>query len=307
MADGLLSGILPYIYSRTSAMKRNISDVIANPFEAFQQKLGLANDQARVINELTSKAASGDIQARNDLSDLFASGYNPAGIFVGSSSRTWNKALADKFIDLEKQGLSALDLWKQTGTFRSPEGILKQELPDNLAKLRTTFSAAAPSKQNEYVGGIEGPIGGMVEHKELFKAYPDLLQTLRYTLNKQADWLPESVSGGQYTRTIGGKERITTSTKTEEDALTKLVHELQHAIQTREKWQAGGLESQFKDRPGATAFQQYRSLPGEVEARAVESRRTMTPEQRQQVFPLSSYDMPVESLMYSDPFGNPLR
>jgi hypothetical protein len=288
-------------------MKRNINDVVANPLEAFQQKLGLANDQAFVLNELTSKAATGDKQARTELANLIASGYNPAGIFVGPSSRTWNKGLADKFVDLEKQGLSALDLWKQTGTYRSPDGVLKQELPDNLAKLRTTFSASMPSKQNQYVGGIEGPIGGMVEHQELFKAYPDLLQTLRYTVTKQPDWLPESAASAQYSRTIGGKEKISTNTKTEEDALTKLVHELQHAIQQREKWQAGGTESQFQDKPGITAFEQYRSLPGEAEARAAQIRRTMTPEQRREVFPLSSYDIPVESLMFRDPFGNPLR
>ena len=307
MADGLFSGVLPYIYSKAESVKRNIKDVVKNPLEVFQQRLGLANDQARILNELTSKAASGDKDAEMQLANLIASGYNPAGIFVGPSSRTWNKGLADKFVQLEKEGLSALDLWKQTGTFRSPDGVLKQELPDNLAKLRTTFSAAAPSKQNDYKGGIEGPIGGMVEHRDLFNAYPDLLQTLRYTLNKQPDWFPDIASGGQYARTLGGKERITTSTKTEEDALSKLVHELQHAIQTREKWQAGGLESQFKDRPGMSAFQQYRSLPGEAEARAAQARRTMTLEQRQQVFPLSSYDIPIESLMYRDPFGNPIR
>ena len=159
--------------------------------------------------------------------------------------------------------------------FRTPDGQIKQEIPDHLAKLRANFDAAIANKSNNYTSGIEGPIGGMLEHSELFKAYPDLLTNLRYTAIKQADWLPESAAGGQYSKTIGGKEKISTSTKTEEDALSKLMHELQHAVQTREGWQSGGLESRFKDTPEMTAFQQYRALPGEVEARAVEARRTM--------------------------------
>jgi hypothetical protein len=231
----------------------------------------------------------------------------PMPIFIGENARTWSQANANKFLNLEKEGLSPIELWKQTGTFRTPDGQIKQEIPDNLARLRANFDAAIANKANDYKSGIEGPIGGMLEHSELFKAYPDLLLSLRYTANKQPDWLPESVAGGQYSKTYGGKEKISTSTKTEEDALSKLMHELQHAVQTREGWQSGGLESQFKDTPEMTAFQQYRALPGEVEARAVEARRTMTPEQRQQTFPLSNYDLPVESLMYRDPFGNPLR
>ena len=89
--------------------------------------------------------------------------------------------------------------------------------------------------------------------------------------------------------------------------MSKLIHELQHAVQTREGWQSGGLESQFRDTPNMTAFQQYRALPGEVEARAVEARRMMTPEQRQQTFPLSNYELPIESVTYGDPFGNTTR
>ena len=85
------------------------------------------------------------------------------------------------------------------------------------------------------------------------------------------------------------------------------MHELQHAVQSREGWQSGVLESQFKDTPQMTAFQQYKALPGEVEARAVEARRTMTPEQRQQTFPLLNYELPVESLKYNDPFGYTIR
>lgn len=307
MADGLFSGILPYLYSKSNKLKKTVKEMLENPLGVLEQSVNFANDRAKVLNDLTTESTkevkTGENKATRELLALLASGYNPAGIVIGPASRTWNKAMADKFLELEKKGLNAADLWKTTGTFRDPEGLIKQELPDNLMKLRTTFDASLPSKANNYKGGIEGPIGGMVEHSELFKAYPDLLTNARYTVTKQADWLPESAQTAQYSKTFGGKEKISTNTKTEEEALNKLVHELQHAIQSREKgWQQGGMETQFKDTPAMTAFDQYQRLAGEAEARAAAARRTMTPEQRLNTIPTASYDVPLEELIYKDPF-----
>ena len=307
MAESLFSGILPYLYSKSNKLKKTVKELIDNPLAVFEQSAGFANDRARILNDLTKEATlevkTGENKATKELLDLLAKGYNPAGIVIGPASRTWDKAMADKFLQLEKQGLNAADIWKQTGTFRSPDGALKQELPDNLMKLRTTFDASIASKANEYKGGIEGPIGGMVEHPDLFKAYPDLLTSTRYTVTKQPEWLPKGAEHAQYSRTIGGKEKIRTNTKTEDEALNKLVHELQHAIQSREKgFQEGGMEYQFKDTPTMSAFEQYQRLAGEAEARAVAARRTMTPEQRQNIIPTASYDVPLEELIYRDPF-----
>ena len=41
----------------------------------------------------------------------------------------------------------------------------------------------------------------------------------------------------------------------------------------------------------------YERLAGEAEARAVQSRMNMTPEQRLQVFPYQSFDIPKERLI----------
>jgi hypothetical protein len=312
MATGLLGGVLPYIYSRADALKRTLGDVVSNPMSSAEQVVNNANDRARVLNQLSAQTASQGIAGLTSpqgqqLANLYSESYNPAGIFIGAKAKIWNKANAEKFLDLEVQGLSPIEIWKKTGTFRTPDGVLKQEIPDNFARLRADFNAAIANKANDYKSGIEGEIGGMLQHSELFKAYPDLLQNLRYTVNKQPDWLPESAAGAQYSKTFGGKEKISTSTKTEEDALSKLMHELQHAVQTREGWQSGGLESQFRNTPEMSAFDKYRALAGEVEARAVQARRTMTPEQRQETFPLSNYDLPIESVIYGDPFGNTTR
>ena len=53
--------------------------------------------------------------------------------------------------------------------------------------------------------------------------------------------------------------------------------------------------------------QAYMRLAGEAEARAVQKRMAMTPEQRLETYPIQSYDVPVNDLLYRDPFTNLLR
>jgi hypothetical protein len=217
-------------------------------------------------------------------------------IFVGENSKNWNKAAANKAVEMEKAGAKPEDIWTATGTFRGPEGKLRQEISDASAKFRANFDASSASKANEYVGGIEGPIGGMYEHPDLYAAYPELLRTDRMTLTKLPDWLPSSAESGMHSRTFGGKGKTEIRSKSEPAALSSTTHELQHAIQYLEGLPAGGTESMFGI--GDDAFRQYQLLAGEAEARAAAARRTMTNEQRRAVFPLSNYDVPLNQLIY---------
>lgn len=218
-----------------------------------------------------------------------------AGIFVGKGSKTWNKAMNDLAQDLEKRGVSPEKIWEATGNFRSPDGQWRQEISDVAAKFRTNFDASMASKANQYKGGIEGPIGGMYTHPELYSAYPELLRTDRMTVTKMPEWLPESVQTGSHSRTFGGKGRTDIRAKTEPAALDSTTHELQHAVQNLEGFQPGGTESMFG--LGEEAFQKYRLLAGEAEARAAAARRLMNEQQRRATFPLTSYDVPINQLI----------
>jgi len=42
----------------------------------------------------------------------------------------------------------------------------------------------------------------------------------------------------------------------------------------------------------------YKRLAGEAEARAVQSRMNLNPQQRRELFPLDSYDVPINGLLY---------
>lgn len=218
-------------------------------------------------------------------------------IFVGSKSKTWDPTSNAIARNMEEQGASPREIWSATGNWRTPENKWSQEIPDNKAEFRTNFDASKASKANNYMGGLEGPIGGMYRNPDLYSAYPQLLNQDRMKVQKLPDWLPESANMASYSRTFGGKGITDIRNKTESGALTSATHELQHGIQNLEGWQSGGMESQFKDLPNMTAFEQYRLLHGEAMARAAAERRLLTPEQRRQIFPEDSYDVPLTSLL----------
>ncbi len=408
MATGLLGGVLPYIYSRADALKRTLGDVAYDPVGSFEQVVNNANDRARVLNELLAKTASQGVAGLTSpegqqLANMYSEAYNPVGIFIGSKAKIWNKANADKFLKLEESGVAPVDAWKQTGTFRSPDGKLRQEIndasavarydssPDRIAKeldLTAQLSYGKPyqdldratkNKLQKEVNDFQSSLNQNLTYEDLYRAYPDLAK-----IESTAEF--SNIPRGRYEQTkvssIGAGnvpvnerivgQRITSQAPTEEELKSVLLHEAQHIIQYRENFAKGGsadffkpndifstealedaaiidklmrganlnqleakqrFERLFNRSPEAGAFaalervgtgktldaaavssrgasdpyKAYRNLAGEVEARAVQSRMNMTPEQRLDTYPIQSYDVPVNQLIYADPFGNPLR
>ena len=212
-------------------------------------------------------------------------------MFIGALAKTWDKASHAKALELEKAGVNPRAIWEQTGTWRGPDGMWRQEISDANAAFRTNFSQAAPNKANNYnASGIEGPIGGMYTHSDLYAAYPELLREERMTLQKRPDWMGTAGESGSYK-----KGRVAVASKTEDKALSTAAHELQHAVQNKEQFAGGGSEGMFGY--GEDAFQQYLRLAGEAEARATQARLNLTPAQRRALFPEDSYDVPFNSLI----------
>ena len=408
MATGLLGGVLPYIYSRADALKRTLGDVVSNPMASTEQVVNNANDRARYLNQLNAQVASQGVKGLmspqgQELARLYADAYNPVGIFIGSKSKTWNKANADKFLKLEESGVEPVDIWKQTGTFRSPDGKLRQEIsdasavarydspPDRIAReldLTAQLSYGKPyqdldratkNKIQKEVNDFQSSLNQNLTHEDLYRAYPELANiesTAKFAnipRGRFEQTRVSSIGAGNVPvneRVVG--ERMTSQAPTEEELKSVLLHETQHIIQNRENFAKGGSAEFFKSNdvfstealedaaiidklmrgsslnqleakqrferlfnrsPEAGAFaalervgtgktldaaavssrgasdpyKAYRSLAGEVEARAVQSRMNMSPEQRLQTYPIQSYDVPVNQLIYADPFGNPLR
>jgi hypothetical protein len=85
MATGLLGGVLPYIYSRADALKRNLGDIVSNPMASTEQAVNNANDRARYLNQLHAQVASQGIKGLmspqgRELANLYTEAYNPVGM-----------------------------------------------------------------------------------------------------------------------------------------------------------------------------------------------------------------------------------
>lgn len=263
----------------------------------------------------------------------------PLKIFVGENSKTWDKIDAIRAQAMEKIGTSPEEIWRETGTFRGPEGKWRQEISDenlNINDYRNTGGAI------------------VIKHPELQAAYdqlprgvkvvptPEYKQMASYQApSRELDWqLGE-----------GGVLRVPSNEPTPKDVYA---HELQHAVQAKEGFAGGGspdrmiviLEdlakkkreearkyfdlSSNKDplnpqiiKPSArqkgldlekearqledkamiayhseqAKMDLYNQLAGEAEARAVQERFNMTPEERRATFPYKSYDVPKEQLI----------
>lgn len=229
----------------------------------------VAKKGARLVGEELNAAMMGERQGTM----LGAITPQPKFIFVGENSKTWNKANANQALEMEKAGAKPEDIWATTGTFRGPEGKLRQEISDLPAVFREDQLPQAPSLLSvatQYLrdkGVITNPnrdiasigvsedlrkeaidyaktklqqmeqpktlLGNVFEHPELLQAYPDLA---KIKVGKE--------TSGNYRGMFNPEENtITTGGGViggPNQARSTMLHELQHAIQETEGMAKGG-------------------------------------------------------------------
>jgi hypothetical protein len=254
----------------------------------------------------------------------------PSFIFIGENSKSWNKGAEELALKMEKAGNTPEDIWTATGTFRGPEGKLRQEISDKGAKITDDVFEGIKANQE-----FKGSASQALTHPELYAAYPNVAKI-------ESGLFANATPEGSYhapTDTIlaGGP-----STGAQRSAM---LHELQHAIQQREgfiggaspsgPYPAGVRDQIIKDQfdqlkalnkydpsnpysspnvasdeellkrairntdeiGGVGRMDAYRRSAGEAEARAVQKRMNMTDEERRAVFPYESYDVKPNNLI----------
>lgn len=219
-----------------------------------------------------------------------------AGILAGPLSRTADlKALA-KAKKMAEKGIDRAKVWADTGWMKQGKDWV-YEISDNMSMMLRKL------KPDSSV-----PVGNVFRHDELFSAYPELEDDLvRSTPGRDHSYyfklhpeLPGMVD-------IGGSA----------DARSGILHELGgHGVQDVEKFQGGGnthmwtnpdaprmlerLEEGTYPRSTQRRFGQamddpltaYQSIPGEVNARTIQKRADMTPEERRAKPFWEDYDIP---------------
>jgi hypothetical protein len=260
-------------------------------------------------------------------------------IFGGVLAKTADLGALTKAQKLESSGSSRDEVWKETG-WVNDKGDWKFEISDNeaIATAPETWGWAS-QVDSESGSSVTGNVGEFISHRRLEDAYDGvmdfgdadqrLMMKVRPSLNSGGSFGEGSIDVGSTLNSEGVKVA---------DKSTAL-HELQHAIQSREGFSSGGspsnelaLEMQkagadkikdtlnkmdsgelpydydkyrkllqektriLTDAPDPNAS--YQRLGGEAEARNVETRMDLTPQQRRDNPPWKTLDVPEDELTY---------
>ena len=170
-------------------------------------------------------------------------------IFIGSSAKNWNPEAAERAVKMETSGASPESIWKETGTFRGPDGKLRQEISEEQAEYRPgrafleQVEEAKNKKQkvpklSEMITTVES----VLDYPDLYEAYPDLASSTYYVA-KQSELGP-NIIGIANDKGIGLLDEIAYNL---EKGKSVSLHELQHKIQQKENFGLGGSPEISKD------------------------------------------------------------
>ena len=228
--------------------------------------------------------------------------------FAGYNAKTADKMKLEIAKQMLEDGLDSETIRKETGWFKGYDGKWRFEIDDSDIEIafngkfsrnpdikryaelveKVYFLAdATEAEQNELVSldkklGNKNiapdKLGDMINHPDLFEAYPQLADIDVYFHegnNNTASYHP------------GFKEiALPKQLKMNPKQFKKtLLHEIQHAVQDIEGFAGGSNVDMFNSNEERSAYEQYASTAGEIEARDASSRGDMTAEQRKNTRP----------------------
>jgi hypothetical protein len=237
------------------------------PSVAAGAALPLAIHGARVAIPATARAAAPAIDRTIEANRALAKGDN-RGILGGSGATGYKAAKAKGQV------------------FEGVDGKPRFEVDDSKAKTIDT-----PYRNESRTTGER--LGDILDHPALYKQYPEL-KDLR-VIDGSDDNAGIIASGRK-----GGYDPETNTirmgnTYSREEYRDTLLHEIQHVIQTKERFAPGGTPDKN------TSYSDYQKLAGEAESRAVSTRSNLTPKQRQQTPFYDSVDIPKSQLRVLPP------
>lgn len=257
-----------------------------------------------------------------------------AGIFVVPKDTPATR----QALRMRDSGSNPRDIWRETGIWTdTPDKIPRLEIDDSLARYRPGAIASQAGSRDEIIA----PMHMVLEHPDLYAAVGPLKH---YGWNVSSSKVPGG--GAYYSHKSGNVVLHPESAYGLESGKSTTLHELQHAIQSREGLALGGnpgmfptplindaktiadelaqgtdrmtinrwFKSTYGRSPDPAAWdlaehpmidrmiaddpvENYARLAGEAEARAVQARMKMSPEERRATYPADSYDRPIDQLI----------
>ena len=173
------------------------------------------------------------------LGKLYANGKDVSlNSFAGEKAITANVGKLGQAKAMLEKGANEVEIWQKTGWFKDKDEAWKFEIGDSKARLNPNFKSG-------------GKLGELLEHEELFKAYPELKDISVKKINDEG--------GEKLGYYDPNKKEIAINNIGDKSTL---MHEVQHAIQEIEGFAKGS---------GAKG-ENYRLSHGEAEARNVQNR-----------------------------------
>lgn len=195
---------------------------------------------------------------------------NALGTFGGRLARTADHGALARAEALEKSGAPREQIWSDTGWFKGVDGKWRFEIDDSGA------SYWGPTSRDVKTGdATTGKVGDWYAHHQIMKAYPDL---------KKQDLTIEN-NGGILGAYYGDSYMVNVDPSVKMSPRSILAHEIQHGIQ--------GIEN-FANGASNLPRNEYVRLAGEVEARTVQKRMDMTPDERRARPPWLDYSVPED-------------
>ena len=165
------------------------------------------------------------------------SSYDPQEIADDKTRKEGNLKQAKA---LEANGASPIEIWNKTGWLHSKiddqwryeindsKATFKADFWTNLPEVNAVFSSVASTPENERT-----TIGEILDHPELYRAYPELKDVVVFKRKAFLDW-SESVQG------YFSPDGTITITPYAKNPFSTLLHEIQHWIQRKEGFGPGG-------------------------------------------------------------------
>ena len=182
-----------------STIKR-ISPELYNSILGLGKKMPqMAKDNPKLLTKIYGSAKSNSINS-----------------FAGEKALNASANKLSKAKAMLEKGADEVEIWQKTGWFKDKDGAWKFEIGDSKARLNPNFKSG-------------GKLGELLEHEELFKAYPELKDISVKKINDE-----------------GGEKLGYYDPRKKEIALSDLgdkstlMHEVQHAIQDIEGFAKGG-------------------------------------------------------------------
>jgi conjugative element/phage-associated large polyvalent protein len=229
-------------------------------------------------------------------------------LYAGEKSATADREALARAKALKEQGADDAAIWRATGWFRGKDGAWRAEIGDENAKLREG-AAEVLQKQIADTETKTYRVRDLLEHPELEKAYPDVMNMRVIGLVSEKPSAHGFAGLGQYRRQPtedGGteptlrmalkliaKDAAAGNVPFDEAIRMVLLHEMQHRLQDDEGWlatqKAGALY------PALTYFER----PSEQEAYDTNERQALDPQRRRDILPWRLQHQGIEKPTYT--------